>query len=225
MGSVAYSPDSVADFSLMLMLMLVRDAKSVLRRADDRDYRLNDVRGKELRDLTVGVVGTGRIGAAVVARLRGFGARVLAFDRRPRGGVDYVGLDELLRLSDIVTLHTPLTAETRHLLDRRRIELMKTGSFVVNTGRGPLLDTAALVEALEDGRLGGAALDVLEGEEGTFYADCRGRAVDDLLQRLQKLPNVLVSPHTAYYTGHALSDIVENSIVNCLEFESGKQHD
>ncbi|WP_410564561.1 D-isomer specific 2-hydroxyacid dehydrogenase family protein [Amycolatopsis sp. cmx-4-61] len=224
-GNVAYSPDSVADFTLMVMLMLVREAKALLRRADDHDYRLNDVRGKELRDLTVGVVGTGRIGAAVVGRLRGFGSRVVACDSRPRGGIDYVGLDELLRVSDIVTLHTPLTAETRHLLDRRRIELMKPGAFVVNTGRGPLLDTAALVEALEDGRLGGAALDVLEGEEGVFYADCRGRAVDDLLLRLQKLPNVLVSPHTAYYTDHALGDIVEHSIVNCLEFESGKQHD
>ena len=102
---------------------------------------------------------------------------------------------------------------------------MKAGAFVVNTGRGPLLDTEALVEALEDGRLGGAALDVLEGEEGVFYADWRGRPVEsELLVRLQKLPNVLVSPHTAYYTDHALRDTVENSIVNCLKFGSGEQH-
>ncbi|WP_410641252.1 D-isomer specific 2-hydroxyacid dehydrogenase family protein [Amycolatopsis sp. lyj-346] len=224
-GNVGYSPDSVADYTVMLMLMLVRDAKSVIRRADEHDYRLNDVRGKELRDLTVGVVGTGRIGTAVVGRLRGFGSRVVAFDSCPRAGVDHVSLDELLRLSDIVTLHTPLDAGTHHLLDRRRLELMKPGAFVVNTGRGPLLDTEALVSALENGRLGGAALDVLEGEEGIFYADCRGRPVEsDLLVRLQKLPNVLVSPHTAYYTDHALGDTVENSIINCLKFESGERH-
>ncbi|MGW4065307.1 D-isomer specific 2-hydroxyacid dehydrogenase family protein [Amycolatopsis sp. NPDC004747] len=224
-GNVSYSPDSVADFTLMSMLMLLRDAKSVLRRADEHDYRLHDVRGKELRDLTVGVVGTGRIGAAVVARLRGFGSRVIAHDSRPRDDVDYVPLEELLRQSDIVTLHTPLNAQTHHLLDRRRLELMKAGSYVVNTGRGALLDTEALVEALESGRLGGAALDVLEGETGIFYADCRNRPVgSDLLVRLQKLPNVLVSPHTAYFTEHALSDIVENSIVNCLEFERGERH-
>ncbi|MBE8521547.1 lactate dehydrogenase [Amycolatopsis sp. H6(2020)] len=225
-GNVAYSPDSVADYTVMLMLMLLRDAKSVLRRADEHDYRLNDVRGKELRDLTVGVVGTGRIGAAVVERLRGFGARVVAYDSRPRAGLDYVELDELLRLSDIVTLHTPLDAGTHHLLDRRRLELMKAGAFVVNTGRGPLLDTEALVAALENGRLGGAALDVLEGEEGVFYADCRGGPVEsEPLVRLQKLPNVLISPHTAYYTDHALGDTVENSIINCLNFESGKRHE
>ncbi|QKV81523.1 lactate dehydrogenase [Amycolatopsis sp. Hca4] len=224
-GNVAYSPDSVADYTLMLMLMLVRDAKSVIRRADEHDYRLNDVRGRELRDLTVGVVGTGRIGSAVVDRLRGFGSRVVAHDSRPRAGIEYVELDDLVRVSDIVTLHTPLDSGTHHLLDRRRLELMKPGAFVVNTGRGPLLDTEALVAALENGRLGGAALDVVEGEEGIFYADCRDRPVgSELLVQLQKLPNVLISPHTAYYTDHALSDTVENSITNCLAFESGERH-
>ncbi|MEV7095892.1 D-isomer specific 2-hydroxyacid dehydrogenase family protein [Amycolatopsis sp. NPDC051045] len=224
-GNVAYSPDSVADYALMLMLMMVRDAQSVLLRVSEHDYRLNDVRGKELRDLTVGVIGTGRIGAAVVGRLRGFGSRVVAYDSRPHADVDYVSLDELLQVSDIVTLHTPLDAGTHHLLDGRRIERMKRGAFVVNTGRGPLLDTDALVSALESGRLGGAALDVLEGEEGIFYADCRDRSVEsELLVRLQKLPNVLISPHTAYYTDRALRDTVENSIVNCLKFQSGERY-
>ncbi|MFW6722999.1 D-isomer specific 2-hydroxyacid dehydrogenase family protein [Streptomyces sp. MAR4 CNY-716] len=223
-GNVAYSPDSVADYTLMLMLMAVRHAKSTLRRGDVHDYRLHDVRGRELRDLTVGVVGTGRIGAAVMDRLRGFGCRILAHDTRPGTAADYVPLDELLRLSDIVTLHTPLTPDTHHLLDRRRIGQMKRGAVVVNTGRGALLDTGALLPALEDGRLGGAALDVLEGEEGVFYADRRNSPPDSgPLPRLQELPNVLVSPHTAYYTDHALSDTVENSLTNCLEFESRNQ--
>ena len=223
--NVAYSPDSVADYTLMLMLMAVRNAKAMIRRADVHDYRLNDVRGKELRDLTVGVIGTGRIGAAVMDRLRGFGCRVLAYDSRPEGSVEYVPLDELLQQSDIVTLHTPLNAGTHHLLDRQRIEKMKRGAYVVNTGRGSLLDAEALLAALESGGLGGAALDVLEGEGGIFYADRRGDPIEsDLLLRLQKMPNVIISPHTAYYTDHALSDTVENSIVNCLNFESRKRH-
>ncbi len=223
--TVAYSPDSVADYTLMLMLMAVRHAKSVIRRAEVHDYRLNDVRGKELRDLTIGVIGTGRIGAAVMDRLRGFGCRMLAHDKRPRTAAEYLPLDELLQQSDVVTLHTPLNAETHHLLDRRRIEQMKHGAFIINTGRGSLLDTEALVPALESGRVGGAALDVLEGEEGIFYADCRSKPLEDTpLLRLQQLPNVIISPHTAYYTDHALRDTVENSITNCLKFERRDQH-
>jgi len=219
-GNVVYSPDSVADYALMLMLMAVRNAQSIIRRAGTHDYRLNDVRGKELRDLTVGVVGTGRIGAAVMDRLWGFGCRILAYDHRPETPAQYVPLDELLQQSDIVTLHTPLNADTHHLLDRRRIEQMKHGAFIVNTGRGSLLDTEALIAALESGRLGGAALDVLEGEEGIFYADCRNKPIEcNPLLRLQQLPNVLISPHTAFYTDRALRDTVENSIINCLDFE------
>jgi len=223
-GNITYSPDSVADYTLMLMLMAVRNAKSIIRRADIHDYRLN-VRGKELRDLTIGVIGTGRIGAAVVDRLRGFGCRILAYGRRPENAADYVSLDKLLQLSDIVTLHTPLNADTHHLLNRQRIEQMKHGAFIINTGRGSLLDTEALIPALESGRLGGAALDVLEGEEGIFYADCRNKPIEGRpLLRLQELPNALISPHTAYYTDHALSDMVKNSIINCLEFERRNQH-
>ncbi|WP_297538764.1 NAD(P)-dependent oxidoreductase [Amycolatopsis sp.] len=223
--NVAYSPDSVADYTLMLILMAVRNAKSIIRRADVHDYRLSDTRGKELRDLTIGVVGTGRIGAAVMDRLRGFDCRVLAYDNHPLAAADYVPLDDLLQRSDIVTLHTPLNADTHHLLDRHRIEKMKHGAFIINTGRGPLLDTEALIPALESGRLGGAALDVLEGEEGIFYVDRREKPIESKqLLRLQELPNVLISPHIAYYTDHALSDTVENSIINCLTFESRNHH-
>jgi D-specific alpha-keto acid dehydrogenase len=223
--TVAYSPDSVADYTLMLMLMAVRHAQSVIRRTDVHDYRLNDVRGRELRDLTIGVIGTGRIGGAVMDRLPGFGCRTLAYDARPKTPADDATLGALLEQSDIVTLHTPLTAQTHRLLDRHRIERMKHGAVIVNTGRGALLDTEALVSALESGRLGGAALDVLEGEEGIFYADCRDKPIESsLLLRLHKLPNVLISPHTAYYTDHALRDTVENSLTNCLTFTSRDQH-
>jgi D-specific alpha-keto acid dehydrogenase len=218
--NVAYSPDSVADYTLMLMLMGVRHVKYTLSRGQAHDYRLNEARGRELRDLTVGVIGTGRIGAAVLERLRGFNCRVVAHDRCPKVNAEYVSLQELLQQSDVVTIHTPLNAETHHLLDHGRIEQMRAGALIVNTARGSLLDTEALLSGLERGHLGGAALDVLEGEEGVFYADHRAGSIrNELLLRLQRLPNVLITPHTAYYTDHALSDIVENTLANCLRFE------
>lgn len=222
--NVAYSPDSVADYTLMLMLMTVRNAKSIVSRADIHDFKLHYIRGKELRDMTVGVIGTGCIGTAVMNRLRGFGCRILAYDHRPKTSADYVTLDELLRQSDIVTLHTPLNEATNHLIDRQRIGQMKPGAFIINTGRGALLDTKALIGALESGWLNGAALDVLEGEEGIFYLDYREKTIESrLLLRLLELPNVLITPHTAYYTEHALKDTIENTIINCLNFERRNQ--
>jgi D-specific alpha-keto acid dehydrogenase len=172
--------------------------------------------------MTVGVVGTGRIGRAVVKRLHGFGCRVLAYDKnREAGGL--ASLRELLEKSDIVTLHTPLNADTYHIIGREQIALMKQDAFLVNTGRGALVDTDELIKALEAGKLGGAALDVLEGEEGLFYFDCSQGPVDNqFLQKLQKMPNVIVTPHTAYYTRRALYDTVEKTILNCLDFERGR---
>jgi D-specific alpha-keto acid dehydrogenase len=218
--NVAYSPDSVADYTLMLMLMAVRNAKSTISRAQVHDYRLNDARGRELRDLTIGVIGTGHIGEAVLDRLLGFGCRVVAYDRCPKTSAEYLPLDQLFQETDVVTIHTPLNADTHHLLDRQRIAQMKQGAFVINTGRGALIDTEALLPALENGHLGGAALDVLEGEEGVFYSDHRERPIENpVLLRLQQLPNVLITPHTAYYTEHALRDTVENTMLNCRRFE------
>jgi D-specific alpha-keto acid dehydrogenase len=217
--NVAYSPASVADYTLMLMLMVVRNAKSTVFRSQTHDYRLSEMPGRELRDMTIGVVGAGRIGAAVIERLQSFGSQVLAYDRRPVPSIDHVSLDVLVTQSDVVTLHTPLTTETHHLLHRQRIEQMKPGALLINTGRGSLLDTEALLDALESGRLSGAALDVFEGEEGTFYFDHRQNVVlNPLLVRLQQLPNVVITPHTAYYTDHAVQDIVENTFANCLMF-------
>lgn len=222
-GNVAYSPDSVADYALMLMLMAVRNTKPMIERVAMRDFRLNSIRGRELRDMTVGVVGTGHIGAAVIDRLQGFGCQVLAYDRSPKTFVDYVSLDELLQHSDIVTLHTPLNAETHHLLNSQRIKKMKNSAFVINTGRGALVDTEALITALDSGKLAGAALDVIEKEEGIFYSDYTNKAINNKqLLRLQELPGVIITPHAAYYTDHALRDMVEHSIINCLKFEKEK---
>lgn len=221
---VEYSPGSVADYTVMLMLMAVRNARSIITRAEALDFRLNVARGRELRDLTVGVIGTGRIGAAVIERLQGFGCRVLACDRNPKTPADYVSLDEVLRRSDLVTLHVPLTPETRHLLDRGRFEQLKHGAIIVNTGRGALIDTESLVAALESGAVGGAALDVVEEEDGIFYADRRNRPIESgLFLSLQRHPNVLITPHTAYFTERALYDTVENTIRNCVSF-GGRHH-
>jgi D-specific alpha-keto acid dehydrogenase len=220
--NVVYAPDGVADFSLMLILMAIRNVQEVVSAADRHDFRLGSVRGRELRDLTVGVLGVGNIGQAVVSRLQGFGCRVLAYNngRDATAAAEFVSLPHLLVESDIVTLHMPLTADTHHFIGRKQIATMKQGALLVNTGRGALVDTDALVGALESGKLGGAALDVLEGEEGIFYVDCTTTSVDHRsLLRLQELPNVIVTPHTAYYTRRALHDTVEQTLVNCLRFE------
>ena len=223
--NVAYSPASVADYTLMLMLMVVRNAKSTVLRSQAHDYRLSEVLGRELRDMTIGVVGAGRIGAEVIKRLHSFGSRVIVSERHPDSSLDCVSINALLPQSDVVTLHTPLTEETHHLLDRQRISQMKPGAFVINTGRGSLVDTEGLLHALESGRLGGAALDVLEGEEGTFYFDhSRNVELNPSLVRLQQLPNVIITPHIAYYTDHALRDIVEATLANCLRFLREGRH-
>lgn len=218
--SVAYSPESVAEYTIMLMLMAIRNAGSILRRASHCDFRLEEERAPELRDMTVGVVGTGRIGKAVIQRLSGFGCKVLAYDPRPAMDATYVDLDELLRRSDLVTLHLPLTGATWHLLDRARIARMRHGAILVNTARGALVDVTALTDALEHCGIACAALDVVEGEEGFFYRDCSA-SPPPAFARLLALPNAIVTPHTAFYTQHALRDIVQNTIRNCLEYKDG----
>lgn len=224
--NVVYGPDGVADYTLMLILMAIRNTKEILSSAERHDFRLGRVRGRDLRDLTVGVVGVGHIGRAVISRLQGFGCRVLAHDTAEvpaTAPAARVSLDELLVASDVVTLHLPLDAETHHLIGSDQIEMMKPDALLVNTGRGALVDTRALVVALERGELGGAALDVLEGEEGIFYVDRTTRPVENqFLLRLQQLPNTIVTPHTAYHTRRALHDTIERTLMNCLRFERSR---
>ena len=223
-GNVAYSPGSVADYAVMLMLMAIRNAKSIVSCTEAHDFRLDNTRGKELRDMTVGVLGTGHIGKAVIERLQGFGCRVLAHGRTRDAATEHVSFAELLKESDILTIHVPLNTGTYHMIGHDEIHAMKQGAFLVNTARGGVVDTTALITALENGRLGGAALDVLEGEEGLFYFDYAQRPVDNqFLLALQKMPNVLITPHAAYYTGRALQDTVENTLLNCLKFERNKR--
>jgi len=224
--NVLYSPDSVADHTLMLILVLLRQGRAALGRIEAHDYRLGQARGRELHDLTVGVVGTGRIGSAVIDRLRGFGCRIVAHGRSGPARVERVPLAELLRVSDIVTLHAPLDESTHHLIDRDALAAMRPGACLVNTARGGLVDTSALLDALESGRLAGAALDVLEREDGIFYTDRRANPVDDEeLLRLHRHPGVVLTPHSAYFTERALTEAVVNSLINCLRFERGVQYD
>lgn len=224
--NVVYPPDGVADYTIMLMLMAVRNARATIRAVANHDFRPG-VRGRDLRDMTVGVVGVGNIGEAVIRRLAGFGCSVLAAGKGPQvaAAAEYLPLAELLRRSDVVTLHVPLDAGTHHLIGGGEIAAMRRGAILVNTARGGLVDTGALVAALESGHLGGAALDVIEGEDGIFYHDLSARPPDNpFLERLQRLPNVLITPHTAYYTTRQLQDTVERTLLNCLTFERSKTY-
>jgi len=217
--NVRYTPEGIADYTVMLMLMALRGAKGMLLSTHRMDFQLPPFRSEEMARLTVGVVGTGSIGAAVIRRLQGFGCRILAFDPHPAEDVRYVSLDNLLKRSDIVTLHVPLTEQTYHLIGASQIRKMKPTAILVNTARGALIDTPALTEALTSRKLGGAALDVVEGEESLFYKDHRADGAQaSPLGLLSRLPNVILSPHTAYYTEGVLLETVQKSILSCLRF-------
>lgn len=174
MRGVPYTPDCVAEYALTMMLMAARNLGAVLQRAREGDFRLEARRARELREIRVGVVGTGRIGARVIALLRAMGCTVAAYDRTHIANVNYLPLDKLLSWSDLVTLHLPLTPATRHILSEERLARMRPEALLVNVSRGGLIDTPALCNALEQGRLAGAALDVVEGEQDWFYHNRRG---------------------------------------------------
>ena len=208
-----YSPGSVADFTLMLMLMVLRGVKAGFRNAREASQG-SAVCGKELGDMTVGVIGPGRIGNAVLKRLEGFGCSVLICGREQSS--TSVSLEELLASSDVVTLHVPLTAETHHLIGRKEMDAMKPGAVLVNTGRGALVEAEALVDALKERRLGGAALDVVEGENDD---PSRNREMLRHLETLRAMPNVVITPHVAYFTDHAMEDMARSALRECREHE------
>lgn len=222
-GNVSYSPGSVAEYTVMLILMANRNVKHILERSIGQDYSLKGIRGKEIGRQTIGVIGTGRIGEAVIRNLSGFGPRILAYDlyekESVRGMAEYVTLERLLCESDIITMHTPATPENYHLINKNTIENMKQGVIIINTARGTLIDTAAFMDAIESGKIGAAALDVIENETEIFYRDFKSQPLKNRdLAILKSYPNVTVMPHTAFYTDQAVSDMVENSIRSCLEY-------
>jgi D-lactate dehydrogenase len=226
-SNATYSPSGVADYTVMLILMALRKAKRILQRADIHDFTLPGTIGRELRSCTVGVMGTGKIGTTVIRSLQGFGCRILAYShqRDPSLGVEYVTPEELYRESDIISLHLPLTGESYHTIDHDAIAKMKDGAILVNTARGGLVDTAALIEGLECGKLGGAALDVLEDEAGLFHFDKKSDQIGHrAMSILKDMPNVIFTPHMAFYTQEAIGDMVGHSVESCVLELSGREN-
>lgn len=226
----AYSPHSVAEHAVALLLTLNRRIHRAYNRVRELNFSLSGLVGFDLHGKTVGIVGTGRIGKAASQIFRGFGCEVLASDPFPetewaaRHGIRYVGMDELLSKSDVVSLHLPLTPETVHLLNRDTISKMKRGAYLINTSRGKLVDSVAVISALKSGHLGGVALDVYEEEEGVFFEDLSDMPLqDDVLSRLLTFPNVLVTSHQAFLTEEALTAIAETTVDSILRFAEGKE--
>ena len=227
-SNVSYTPHTVAEYTVMTILMAIRRMKTILTRYQVQDYALTDVRGKELRNMTVGVVGTGKIGEQVICYLSGFGCRILAYDPFPkdvlRDMAEYVPLDTLFAESDIITLHTPASGETRHMINRDSLKKMKPGVVIVNMARGSLIDTAALIDALEQGTVSAAALDVLEQEGGIYYQDYKYAVTGNHdMAVLNAMPNVLMTPHTAFFTDEAVGDMIRYSLESCIAEIEGKE--
>ncbi len=225
----AYSPYAVAEHAIALLLTLNRKVHRSYNRVRELNFSLSGLVGFDLHGKTAGIVGTGKIGRIAAQILRGFGMKVLAFDLFPnhewaaRHGIEYVDSLTLASQSDVVSLHTPLTPQTKHLIRRETLELMKPGAILVNVSRGALIDTKALIHALKSGRLAGVALDVYEEEEGIFFEDLSGQVLhDDTLARLLTFPNVLITSHQAFLTREALSDIARTTIANLEALATGK---
>ncbi len=222
-----YSPYSVAEHAVGLMLALNRKIHRAYARVREFNFSLDGLVGFDMHGKTAGVLGTGQIGTVLVRILRGFGCEVLAHDRYPNAevaalGARYVGLDELYEKSDLISLHVPLVPETRHLIDDRALSKMRPGVILINTGRGALIDAAALLKHLKSGHIGGAGLDVYEEEENVFFKDLSGQVLqDDVLARLLTFPNVLITSHQGFLTREALENIARTTLQNVSDFERG----
>jgi D-lactate dehydrogenase len=225
----AYSPYAVAEHAVALLLTLNRRIHRAYNRVREQNFSLAGLVGFDLHGKTAGIVGTGKIGKVAAQILRGFGMTVFAFDPFPdtvwasANGVEYVDLKALVCCSDVVSLHTPLTPETKFLICRDTLASFKPGAFLINVSRGKLVDTAALIESLKAGHLGGVALDVYEEEEGVFFEDLSGLVLqDDELARLLTFPNVLITAHQAFLTREALGEIARVTAANITAHAAGK---
>ncbi|MEO8780078.1 MAG: 2-hydroxyacid dehydrogenase [Rhodanobacter sp.] len=225
----AYSPEAVAEHAVALMLSLDRHIHQAYARVREGNFALEGLLGFNLHGRTVGVIGTGRIGTGVARIMSGFGCKVLASDVQPNTecremGVNYVQLPVLLAQSDIITLHCPLTSETHHLINAESIAQMKQGVMLINTSRGGIVDTPAVVAAIKTGKIGHLGLDVYEEEATLFFEDESDKVIcDDVFERLLTFPNVLITGHQAFFTHEALTAIAETTLGNVTAFEaSGK---
>jgi D-lactate dehydrogenase len=224
----AYSPYSVAEHATALILSLNRKISKASARVHELNFSLEGLVGFDLHGKTVGVVGTGRIGSAFARIMAGFGCHVLAYDLNPnpelqdQNWIRYVPIDQLYRNSDIISLHIPLMPSTRHLVDAKALQKMKKGVMLINTGRGALIDTPALIDALKSSHVGFAGLDVYEEEENIFFQDLSDTVLqDDVLARLMTFPNVLITAHQAFLTREAIHNIVETTLDSIRDFEQG----
>lgn len=224
----AYSPYAVAEHTAALMLSLNRKTYKAYHRTRDGNFSINGLLGFDMYSKTAGVVGTGKIGKCLISILKGFGMTVLAFDPYPdesyakETGIQYVSLEEIYKQSDIISLHCPLTKETEHMIDTQAIKHMKNGVMIINTGRGKLIDTQALIDGLKSGKIGSAGLDVYEEESEYFFEDKSMELItDDMLARLLTFPNVLITSHQAFFTQEALHNIALATLNNFKEFFEG----
>lgn len=225
--NVSYSPSSVADYTIMLMLLGCRKYKHIMERANIQDYTLKGKIGREITDCTVGVIGIGRIGKTVIQHLSGFGCKMLAYDiyesDEVRSLAEYTDLDTLIKESDIITLHAPATEDNYHLINAESIKKMKDQVMIINCARGALIDTDALIDGIENGKIGFAGLDVVEHESGLYYFNRMGEPLNNpKLAILRSYSNVVVTPHTAFYTDEAVSNMAENSIIGGMKFINGE---
>ena len=217
----AYSPYAVAEHAIALLLTSIRRIHKAYIRTKDFNFSLNGLTGFDLHGKTVGVVGTGKIGRIFIDICRGFGMNVIAYDKFPAkdSGIEYVSLDELWSRSDIISLHCPLTDESLHMINAESIEQMKKGVVIINTSRGALIDSEALVEGIKARHVGAACLDVYEEESNVFFHDYSNHIVnDDTLARLISMPNVIVTSHQAFLTNEALMNIADTTLNNVKEF-------
>ncbi len=221
----AYSPYAVAEHAIAMLLTSIRRIHKAYIRTKDFNFSLSGLTGFDLYGKTVGVIGTGKIGRVFIDICRGFGMRVLAYDKFPAkdADIDYVSLDELFKNSDIISLHCPLTSETEYMINEKTIQKMKKGVVILNTSRGALIDTEALLEGIKSRHIGAACLDVYEEESDIFFEDFSGHIVDDdTLARLISMPNVIVTSHQAFLTNEALGNIAETTINNIKDiFDKG----
>ena len=220
----SYSPEAVAEFSMAMLLTVNRMTHKAYNRTRDFNMSLNGLMGMDLNHKIAGVIGTGKIGQAMIQILNGFQMHVIAYDPYPNKSleVEYVSLEELMQKSDVISLHCPLTSQTKHIINKESIALMKKGVFLVNTSRGGLIDTQALIEGLLDNKFGGVGLDVYEEEEGLFYEDCSGEIMqDEMLARLTTFPNVLITSHMGFFTKEAMQAIAIETLENAYALENG----
>lgn len=220
----SYSPEAVAEYAMAMLLTVNRYTHKAYNRTRDFNMNINGFIGTDLNHKVAGVVGTGKIGQAMIRIFKGFNMQVLAYDPYPNPNLDvrYVGLEELMEKSDFISLHCPLTESTRYIINRETIAMMKEGVYLVNTSRGALVDTEALIEGLKNGKFGGVGLDVYEEEEGLFFEDKSSDIMqDENLARLMTFPNVLVTSHMGFFTVEAMQAIATETLENAYAVEHG----